>query len=122
MECFQMKNRPTINIYQMYVLNGNRCGFWVKRATWAADVARITSIDGRFAGPLSGEPPSFNYPKVKADVYHQLTGKPGWTTGGPGKDQEIISPGWPYYIQVEVPDWWSEHTNPPAGANASRRC
>lgn len=52
-----------MNIYQMYVQNGNKVGFFVKRNSWS-QVAEIISIDGKSEGALKGSPPYFNNTKV----------------------------------------------------------
>ena len=77
------------NIYQMYVANGNKAGFWVKRNSWSWQTAQITSIGGQTEGPLEGLPPYFNSPKVKGKM------------GGVGKEIEITSPGTYGYSRVE---------------------
>jgi hypothetical protein len=53
-----------INIYQMYLENGNKAGFYVKRNSWSTQIAEIVSIDGKTSGELDGSPPYFNNPKV----------------------------------------------------------
>jgi hypothetical protein len=97
-----------LNIYQMYVQNGNRCGFWVKRDSWAANIARITSIAGKFEGPLDGEAPYFKNPKVRGDVYLEDTGKMVWRSGGSGANHDITAAGTFGYKLVSAPSWWRE--------------
>jgi hypothetical protein len=58
-------SHSAMNIYQMYVANGNKVGFKVKRNSWSTKTAIITSIDGEKEGLLNGEPPYFDNPKVK---------------------------------------------------------
>lgn len=53
------------NIYQMYVANGNKAGFWVQRNSWSWQTALITSIGGQTEGKLEGLPPYFKNQKVK---------------------------------------------------------
>lgn len=55
---------PRLNIYQMYLANGNKAGFFVKRDSWSSQVAEVISIDGKSSGELTGKPPYFNNPKV----------------------------------------------------------
>jgi hypothetical protein len=74
------------NIYQMYVANGNRAGFYVRRANWTGTYARVVSVAGRESGPLRGRPPYFGNPPVTMDVYN-LDG----TVRARG--QELLSPG-----------------------------
>jgi hypothetical protein len=69
------------NIYQMYVANGNKAGFWVKRNSWSWQTALITSIDGKSEGELSGVPPYHGNLNVKGRM------------GGSGNEIEISCPG-----------------------------
>ncbi len=96
------------NIYEMYVQNGNRCGFWVRRNSWSYNIAQITSIGGNQDGPLDGVAPYFKNQKVRGDVYHALSGKMAWASGGSGKDQEITSPGTYGYESIAAPVWSQE--------------
>src|SRR5690348_10054330 len=95
-----------LNIYLMYVQNGNRCGFWVKRNSWSANIARVTSIGGKADGPLEGNPPYFTNPKVRADVYMEETGEMRWAPGGFGRHQELSSAGTYGYRLMPTPSWW----------------
>ena len=74
-------NKGKINIYQMYVANGNKVGFWVRRNSWSWRTALITSIDGKTEGELTGQAPYFNCPKVKGKM------------GGMYKEVEITCAG-----------------------------
>lgn len=78
------------NIYQMYVANGNKAGFWVKRNSWSWQIALITSIGGQTNGPLGGSPPYFNNQKVRGKM------------GGKGREVEILSPGTYGYERVAL--------------------
>ena len=69
------------NIYQMYVANGNKAGFWVTRNSWSWQTALVTSIGGRSEGALEGEAPYFKNQKVFGRM------------GGAGREIEITSPG-----------------------------
>jgi hypothetical protein len=44
----------------MYVANGNRAGFWVKRDSWGNTCALVKLVGGQASGELSGEPPYVN--------------------------------------------------------------
>lgn len=57
------------NLYQMYVQNGERAGFWIRRSTWANTCAKARSV-----GELKGKPPYYGNPKVFADVYDLRSG------------------------------------------------
>lgn len=76
------------NIYQMYVENGNRAGFWVKRNSWRWKTALVTSIGGQSEGELEGCPPYYKNQKVRARM------------GGVGQETELTSPGTYGYTAV----------------------
>ena len=77
------------NIYQMYVANGNKAGFWVQRNSWSY-TALITSVGGKSEGELDGMPPYFKNQKVKGRM------------GGSGKEFEISCPGTYGYKMIDV--------------------
>lgn len=52
-----------MNVYEMYVANGNSAGFLVKRKNWRSPV-RVVSIGGQSSGPLVGTPPYYGNPVV----------------------------------------------------------
>ena len=84
-----MDRRLKQNIYQMYVANGNRAGFWVQRDSWSWKSALIVSIGGNAEGPLEGNPPYFQNQKVMGKM------------GGEGREVEITSPGTYGYRRVD---------------------
>lgn len=58
-----------MNIYQMYVNNGNKAGFRVRRDSWARTrTALILSVDGKSSGKLKGRPPYYGDPPVIGDL------------------------------------------------------
>jgi hypothetical protein len=57
------------NIYQMYVANGNRCGFWVVRNSWTDVVAIVRTIDRKREGVLAGAAPYYGNPPVRAGLW-----------------------------------------------------
>ena len=61
-----------MNVYQMYVENGNKAGFWVKRNSWTKKAAYILEVDGHFEGELTGEEPYFDNPVVLAKFYGSI--------------------------------------------------
>lgn len=77
------------NIYQMYVANGNKAGFWVRRNSWSWQTALITSVGGRSEGELEGVPPYFKNQQVKGRM------------GGTGKEFELSCPGTYGYEKIE---------------------
>lgn len=58
-----------MNVYQMYVENGNAVGFWVQRQTWGYTVACVLSIGDQVAGHLIGVPPYYGNPEVLAEFW-----------------------------------------------------
>ena len=60
---------PAVNLYEMYIANDMKVGFWVKRRTWGDLCARITFVGelerhGRWSGGAT----------VRADLYHFVSG------------------------------------------------
>jgi hypothetical protein len=87
-------NQP--NIYGLYAANGNAAGFWVRRDSWSGSTfARILTVGGQSAGPLSGKPPYHDNPPVIAAFY--LHGKL--------KDPNMVlsCPGTYAYTQIPLP-------------------
>lgn len=70
-----------MNIYQMYLKNGNKAGFWVRRNSWGQRSALITKVDGKSQGELIGKEPYFDNPKVLGKM------------GGLGREVEITCAG-----------------------------
>jgi len=58
------------NIFQMFVSNGSKPGFWIVRTTWGNTCAKVTSV-----GELTGPPPYYGNPKVFAEIYNRATGE-----------------------------------------------
>jgi hypothetical protein len=84
-----MVKNPAQNIYQMYVANGSKTGFWVKRNSWSWQIALITSIGGNSEGDLEGTAPYFGNQKVKGLM------------GGIGREVEISCPGTYAYTRID---------------------
>jgi hypothetical protein len=59
-----------LNVFQMYIANGAKVGFWLRRTTWGSTCAQVTSV-GEFKGP----PPHYGNPVVIADIYDLQTGE-----------------------------------------------
>lgn len=58
-------------VYEMYVANGNRAGFWIKRYYWTTTIARVVAIDGQEAGELPEA--AFSSGRVRACFYDKRT-------------------------------------------------
>jgi hypothetical protein len=84
------------NIYQMYVTNGNKAGFWVLRNSWSRQIALIRSVGGQAEGELEGLSPYFKNQKVKGRI------------GGQGKEIDISCAGTYGYRRVDSPEQGKE--------------
>lgn len=102
-----------LNVFEMYVANGNRAGFWVKRNSWGNTCALVKLVGGQESGEMPGLPPYFGVkgkgsPKVIVDVIDLWTGqlKDG--------DTLLSCPGTCGYEQIAPPPWCRADGNPPA--------
>ena len=87
------------NIYEMYVANGNKAGFWVQRDGWEAHVAQVISISGETEGPLRGKPPYYGNPHVVMDLYDT------WDRKLKAVGADLSCPGSDGYWLVDKPNW-----------------
>lgn len=84
-----------LNVFQMFVANGERPGFWLRRMTWGNTCAQVTSV-----GPFTGPAPYYGNPVVIADIYDLRTGElkeSGAKVAVPGTYKtwrQIDSPSW----------------------------
>lgn len=95
-----------MNIYEMYVANGNRAGFFVCRNSWNLEgsAALVVSVGGRIEGKLSGEPPYYGNPVVLADVvYANRPDRPVL------HNQKLGCPGTYAYTRISPPSWWPDY-------------
>lgn len=58
------------NVFEMYVANGMKPGFWLRRTTWGNTCAQVVEV-----GEFRGSPPYFGNPKVYADIYDLQSGE-----------------------------------------------
>lgn len=84
-----------MNVYEMYVANGNRAGFWIKRNSWGSTVGQVTRVQGLAEGPLFGNPPYYDGGKVHVTMYWQ-----GWKKE---TDAVLSCPGTYAYSRVSPP-------------------
>ncbi|WP_145114263.1 hypothetical protein [Gimesia panareensis] len=81
------------NVYEMYVDNGNKAGFFVRRDSWSSIYAKVISIEGKSEGPLTGTPRYFGNPEVIVDIYKN--------DGSLSKASDVLScPGTFAYSQI----------------------
>lgn len=97
-------NQGGSNVFQMYMANGWKAGFWVRRTNWVNTLAIIKSVGGLESGELSGQPPYFNQsgkgsPKVICDVFDATTGV------ARDKSSLLSCPGTYTYRKVPTPGW-----------------
>ena len=59
-----------VNLYEMYVANDMKVGFWLKRRTWGDLCARVT-----FVGEIEQHGSWFGGASVRADIFHFISGK-----------------------------------------------
>lgn len=96
-----------MNIYGMYVANGNRAGFWVVRAKWRNVIAQVTDVASKTDGPLAGTPPYYGNPSVTAEFFNIHTGEP-LERGEEGHERALPCPGTSAYTLIptsELPTW-----------------
>jgi len=65
-----MTDFSELNVFQMYVANKERPGFWLRRTTWGNTCAQVVSVDD-----LNGPPPYYGNPVVLADIYDLVSGE-----------------------------------------------
>lgn len=82
-----------MNVYQMYIANGNKAGFWIKRDSWSNYKAFVTSVQGKTEGKLKGNHPYYNNCVVRADVYNFRTGELATSFGDGGKNHLVSCAG-----------------------------
>ncbi len=59
-----------MNVYEMFVANGEQVGFWLTRTTWRDLCARV-----RFFGDFKGPAPCFGNPRVAGDLFYASSGE-----------------------------------------------
>jgi hypothetical protein len=84
-----------LNVFQMFVANGERPGFWLRRTTWGNTCAQVTSV-----GPVKGPPPYYGNPTVVADTYDLQTGELK------ERGAKVAVPGtYKTWRQIDPPSW-----------------
>jgi hypothetical protein len=59
-----------MNVYEMYILNECKFGFYIVRDSWGFTVAKVIKIEGVTEGKvIPGKAPYFGNPKVFAEFY-----------------------------------------------------
>ncbi len=92
----------SMNVYQMYVANGNAAGFWVQRNSWGRTVAYVEKVCGLSEGPIPGKPPYFGRPDVLVTLWQLRRDDSGWNCVGVG--QQLSCPNTYAYRLVD----WSQ--------------
>ena len=89
------------NVFEMYVANDMKPGFWLRRTTWGNTCARVIEV-GEFKGPS----PYFGNPKVYADIFDLRTGALKEAKA------RIPVPGtYKTWRLIDAPEWWSASSN-----------
>lgn len=90
-----MTDFSDLNVFQMFVANGERPGFWLRRTTWGNTCAQVTSV-----GPFKGPSPYYGNPVVTADIYDLLTGELK------ERGARVAVPGtYKTWRQIDPPSW-----------------
>lgn len=89
-------------IFEMFVENGRKTGFWATRDSWSNSCAQIT-----FVGPTGGKAPYFGNPEMRGVLYR-------FTHCEVLRDPyEHFSPGRGGWYWIQPPDWSGEpHIDP----------
>ena len=85
------------NVFEMYVANGMRPSFWLRRTTWGNTCARVVDV-----GEIKGPAPYFGNPKIYADIYDLRTGEL--------KEARARIPAAGTYKTwrlIDAPSWWT---------------
>jgi hypothetical protein len=60
-----------VNVYQMYIANGCKVGFWLTRTTWVRTCARVVFVEDL----NHDKAPYYGNPAVRADIHDSFTGE-----------------------------------------------
>lgn len=83
------------NVFEMFVANESKPGFWLRRTTWVNTCAQVISV-----GELKGPPPYFGNPKVLANIFDFTTGE------ARERAANIPVPGtYKTWRQIDAPAW-----------------
>lgn len=86
------------NVFEMYVANDHKPGFWLRRTTWGNTCAKVISV-----GALNRPAPYFGNPVVLAEIYDLQTGEMKEARA------RIPVPGtYKTWRQIDPPSWASE--------------
>ena len=88
-----------MNIYSLYVQNGNRAGFWIQHRKWQNKCAQVHSIGGVCSGNLPGRPPNYQDAPVAASCFDVRSGRPV------GVSPAIEQPDDRGYVLIAQPPW-----------------
>jgi hypothetical protein len=64
-----------MNIYRLYIENGNRAGFWVQHRTWTNTCAHVQTVAGRQIGSLPGVAPLHDGAEVRIWMFDVRSGR-----------------------------------------------
>jgi hypothetical protein len=92
-----------MNIYGLYVENGNRAGFWVQHRSWRNTCVQVLSIAGRRSGALPGRAPNRNHADVLVRCFDVRSGRPV------PFNSLLDSPADRRYSKIAEPPWYRPH-------------
>ena len=64
-----------MNIYSLYIQNGNRAGFWIQHRKWQNKCAQVHSIGGISSGALPGGAPAHDHAPVMVSCFDVRSGR-----------------------------------------------
>jgi hypothetical protein len=99
------RRSTTMNIYRLYIENGNRAGFWVQHRTWRDRCAQVLSIDGQNLGRLPGSSPAHNHAAVVIQCFDVRGGR-----ALPATTPSLEDPEDQGYVAIAEPPWHRERS------------
>jgi hypothetical protein len=90
-----------MNIYRLYIQNGNSAGFWIQHRTWQNVCAQVRTIAGQSRGVLPGVSPSHANAEVRVERFDVRSGRPL------ANDSLIDQPEDRGYAVIAEPPWYT---------------
>jgi hypothetical protein len=88
-----------MNIYALYVRNGNRAGFWVQHRSWSNLCAYVGLVAGQESGSLPASPPLHEQAPVQIHAFDVRSGRPAPPSTYP------FDPGDAGFASIAEPPW-----------------
>ena len=87
-----------MNIFRLYIQNGNCAGFWIQHRSWRNTCAQVVSIDGLSSGSLRDNPET-NIVDVHVRCFDVRSGRPVSVM------DSIDRPGDRGFVRIAEPPW-----------------